>query len=144
LDGEPLLVAYSFQFDLDRILRRFPKARILSEDPDAYDDWNAGKIQMLLCHPKSAGHGLNLQYGGHNNCWYGLNWSLELYQQMNGRLPRTGQASAFVMNHHIITEGTRDETVYDKMQVSGATQDDITRAVQVELDMEYGRGRGRR
>ena len=142
LDGEPMLVAYSFQFDLDRILRKFPKARILSEDADAYDDWNAGKIKMLLAHPKSCAHGLNLQYGGYNLCWYGLNWSLELYQQTNGRLPRSGQKSAFVMQHHIIAEGTRDEMVYEKMQVAGVTQDEITEAVSVSLDREYGRGRG--
>lgn len=133
LNGEPAMVVYSFGFDLDRIMKRYKKARILSEDPRAYDDWNAGRVPLLLVHPKSAGHGLNLQYGGHHQIWYGLTWSLELYQQTCGRLPRRGQPSNSVYIHHILTEGTRDRLVFDKMRISGITQDEITDAVRREV-----------
>jgi hypothetical protein len=138
LNGENLLVAYSFQFDLQRIRKRFKKAVVLAEEPDAYRDWNKGKIKMLLCHPKSAGHGLNMQFGGHHACWYGMNWSLELYQQFNGRLPRTGQKNGWVMLHHIITAGTKDESVIEKMRTGALTQEEIQLAIRRELSEEYG------
>ena len=138
LNGEPLLIAYSYKFDLDRIRRRFKKAVVLNETPSAYKAWNRGEIQMLLAHPASAGHGLNLQFGGHNMVWYGFNWSLELYLQFNGRLPRTGQANDYVTMHRIIARGTIDETIIGKMKTTGVTQDEITSAVLRQLEDEYG------
>lgn len=133
LGGEPAMVVYSFTFDLERICKRFKKARILSEDRHAYDDWNKGKVPILLVHPKSAGHGLNLQFGGHHQIWYGMTWSLELYLQTRGRLPRRGQKAKHVMIHHILAEGTKDRLVFDKMHLSGITQDAITDAVRREI-----------
>lgn len=129
LNGEPLLVAYSYKFDLDRIRKRFKKAVVLNESPGAYKAWNRGEIDMLLAHPGSAGHGLNLQFGGHNACWYGFNWSVELWLQFNGRLPRTGQDNDHVMIHLIQAYGTVDETIMEKMRTGTATQDEITAAV---------------
>lgn len=129
LNGERLLVAYSYKFDLDRIRKRFPKAVVLNESPGAYKAWNRGEIDMLLAHPASAGHGLNLQFGGHNCCWYGFNWSVELWLQFNGRLPRTGQANDFVTMHTILAHGTIDEVMHAKMVSGTATQDEITASV---------------
>lgn len=130
--GQPLLVAYSFKFDLQRILKRFPKAVILAEDPDAVKKWNRGEIPMLLAHPASAGHGLNLQKGGNIAVWYGLTWSLELYQQFNKRLHR-GDQTRTVFLHHIVAPGTADEDVLEAMNTKGATQDTVTDAVRVRL-----------
>jgi hypothetical protein len=136
LNGERLLVAYSYKFDLDRIRRRFKKAVVLNESPGAYKAWNRGEIDMLLAHPASAGHGLNLQFGGHNCCWYGFNWSVELWLQFNGRLPRTGQANDFVTMHTILAHGTVDETIMDKMVRGTSTQDEITAAVMQRVSGE--------
>lgn len=141
LNGENLLVAYSYQFDLARIRKKFPKAVVLAEEPDAYKDWNKGKIKMLLAHPASAGHGLNLQFGGFHACWYGLNWSVELYEQFNGRLPRRGQKSGFTMLHHILAADTKDEVVYDKLVTGVANQQDLTKAFYRQLREEYGHRR---
>lgn len=129
LNGEPLLVAYSYQFDLERIRRRFKNAVVLNETPGAYKAWNRGEIDMLLAHPASAGHGLNLQFGGHNAVWYGFQWSVELWLQFNGRLPRTGQENDFVMIHMILAHSTVDETILEKMRTGTSTQDEITGAV---------------
>lgn len=126
--GSPVLCAYSFKFDLERILKRFPKAATI-ETPNWKKKWDAGQIPLLLAHPASIGHGLNLQYGGHIACWYGLTWSLELYQQFNMRLPRPGQKHPFVQIHHIVAEGTADEDVLDAMGAKGATQEAIIEAV---------------
>ena len=98
--GESLLVFYNFQHDKERILARFPQARDFTGPKDV-EDWNAGKVEILLCHPASCGHGLNLQAGGHIIVWYGLTWSLELYQQANARLPRPGQKESVII-HHIV------------------------------------------
>lgn len=129
LDGEPLLVAYSFKFDLKRMRKRFPKLRVLNEDRDAYADWNKGRIPLLAAHPASCGHGLNLQYGGSNQCWYGFQWDGELWMQMNGRLPRSGQKAPQVKIHLLLAHKTEDERMYDKMCVGEATQDEITNLV---------------
>jgi len=104
--GGPVLVAYAFCFDLDRIRQRFPQA-VEVREPGAVDRWNAGQIPLLLAHPASAGHGLNLQSGGHHLVWYGLPWSLELYLQTNARLHRQGQQQAVII-HRIIAEKTID------------------------------------
>ncbi len=131
--GQPILVAYSFQFDLKRILKKFPRATVLrKKDPDAIRRWNAGEIDMLLVHPASAGHGLNLQAGGNIAVWFGLNWSLELYQQFNKRLHRDGQKRK-VFLHHIVAPGTVDEDVLKALRSKGATQDAVTDAVRVRL-----------
>ena len=108
-NGKPVLVAYWFQHDLARIKKRF-KVRELKSSKDI-TDWNAGKIPVAVIHPASAGHGLNLQAGGSTLVWFGLTWSLELYQQTNARLWRQGQCADTVVIHHIITRGTIDESI---------------------------------
>lgn len=131
--GQSVLVAYSFKFDLQRIKKRFPRAVVFDEEPNFVKRWNNREIEIGLAHPASIGHGLNLQFGGYIQVWYGLTWSLELYDQFNRRLARPGQESPTVFIHHIIAEGTADEAVMTAMQVKGAEQDDITRAVRVLL-----------
>ena len=106
-NGKPLLVAYWFKHDLARLQERFKSGRCINTSKDI-DDWNAGKIQIAFIHPASAGHGLNLQAGGSTIVWFGLTWSLELYQQLNARLWRQGQKHTVII-HHIITKGTHDE-----------------------------------
>ena len=138
LNGESLLVAYSYKFDLDRIRKRYKHAVVLNENPGAYKAWNRGEIDMLLAHPASCAHGLNLQFGGHNMVHYGFSWSLELYLQFNGRLPRTGQANDYVTMHRIIARNTIDETIVGKMAERGVTQDAITAAVLRKMEAEYG------
>lgn len=108
-NGEPVLVYYAFQHDKDRILKRFPQAKALFSTKDV-DAWNRGELPILLAHPSSAGHGLNLQAGGHILVWFGLTWSLEQYQQANARLYRQGQERPVII-YHLITEGTVDEDV---------------------------------
>lgn len=129
--GNPVVVAYSFRFDMARIKKRFKNAVIFEDDKDAVRKWNEGKIQLLLAHPASMGHGLNMQYGGNIAVWYGLTWSLELYQQFNARLPRPGQRHEHVFLHHILAAGTADEKVLDAMTAKGANQDSVTDAVRV-------------
>ena len=113
MSGEPLLVAYAYKFDAERILKRLPQARRLKTSQDI-DDWNAGKIQVLVVHPLSAGHGLNLQHGGHNVCWYGLDWSLENYIQTNARLDRNGQKHRVII-HRIVVRNTIDEDIVARL-----------------------------
>lgn len=132
--GNPVMVSYGFKFDLERIKKRFPNAVVLNEEKDAVKRWNAGKVPILLAHPASAGHGLNLQFGGHIACWYGLNWSLELYQQFNKRLPRSGQTAKQVIIHRIIARNTVDETVLQVMDSRGAVQQSVNDAVRVRLE----------
>jgi len=131
--GNPVLVAYSFRFDLDKIRSRYKYAVVFDEEPNFVSNWNKGKIKLGLAHPASIGHGLNLQAGGNIACWYGLPWSLELYQQFNMRLPRPGQKKDKVFLHHIVAEGTADEDVLTNLNCKGATQDDITSAVRSRL-----------
>ncbi len=99
--GENILVAYNFKSDLERLQAAFPEAVTLDPKGKCVNDWNAGKIKMLLAHPASAGHGLNLQKGGSMIVWFGMNWSLELYQQFNGRLYRQGQTKPVRIVHLI-------------------------------------------
>lgn len=132
-NGKPVLVFYSFRHDLERIRRKFPKARKLENTRDI-TDWNNGEIPMLLAHPAGAGHGLNLQDGGCIIIWFGLTWSLELYQQANARLYRQGQKQAVII-HHLITEGTRDEDVLRSLQGKEDVQDTVMEALKVK----YGR-----
>ena len=131
-NGEPVLVYYSFQHDADRIRKRFPEARKLSTARDV-DDWNAGKVQIMLAHPASAGHGLNLQAGGHIIIWFGLTWSLELYQQANARLYRQGQGRPVTI-YHVITKGTVDEEVLKVLTGKAVRQDALIEAVKGRVD----------
>ncbi|HEL1634764.1 TPA: DEAD/DEAH box helicase, partial [Streptococcus suis] len=113
-NGEPVLVAYWFKHDLVRIIGRLEKLkvknRVLKTEEDIRE-WNKGNVPVGLLHPAGAGHGLNLQKGGHNLVWFGLTWSLELYQQTNARLWRQGQEAETVVIQHIVTEGTIDEEI---------------------------------
>ena len=118
--GQPLLVFYSYKHDIDRIRERFPAA-VEMGGSDTISAWNAGQIPMLLCHPASAGHGLNLQQGGHIIVWFGLPWSLELYQQANARLNRMGQGRSVIV-HHVVCEGTLDEKVAEALMKKDAVQ----------------------
>lgn len=119
--GAPLLVFYSYKHDLARIMERFPQAKTLFDTDEMIAAWNRGEIPMLLCHPASAGHGLNLQFGGHIIVWFGLPWSLELYQQANDRLHRMGQEQGVIV-HHIICKDTMDERVLAALQRKDVTQ----------------------
>tara|TARA_R110000868_G_scaffold151117_4_gene374747 strand:- start:5338 stop:6696 length:1359 start_codon:yes stop_codon:yes gene_type:complete len=121
-----LLVLYRFKFDLRAIRTAFDYARAL--DNTAVRDWSAGKIRMLVAHPASMAHGLNLQHGGHRVVWFGLTDSLELYQQSNARLARPGQKGEHCYVHHIITRGTVEERVLSLLGERGVTQDRITDA----------------
>lgn len=119
--GAPVLVSYSYQHDLARLRARFPAARVLDDDPKTERDWNAGKIPLLIAHPKSAGHGLNLQFGGSTLIWFGLTWSLELFLQMNARLIRSGQKDHVIV-HILVAPGTIDERVLMVLSGKEATQ----------------------
>lgn len=132
MSGAPLLVAYSYKSDLARIKARFKHAIEIREMDDAIEKWNAGEIQMLLAHPASAGHGLNLQEGGSTIAWFGMNWSLELYQQFNARLHRQGQQDT-VFVHHILAEGTVDETVARALEARATSQHDLLEAVRADV-----------
>lgn len=130
--GQSLLVMYAFEHDKVRILNRFPYARVLKTEQDI-KDWDQGKIRMLVAHPASAGHGLNLQYGGHILIWFGLNYSLELYTQARDRLHRQGQVERVIM-HRILTLGTMDEEVAKILQRKEDTQDSLMRAIKARID----------
>lgn len=129
--GKPVLVFYWFRHDLERLSRTFPQAVPLKTAEDIRA-WNAGKIPLLLVHPASAGHGLNLQYGGNIIVWFSLSWSLELYQQANKRLHRSGQEHTVVI-HHLIAEGTIDERVMDALAEKKAGQDGMLEALKARI-----------
>jgi len=135
-NGHPVLLFYSYKHDLDRIRMRFKHCRTLrkgAEGSKDIADWNAGKIQLLAVHPASAGHGLNLQDGGSTIVWFGLTWSLELYQQANARLHRQGQKHSVII-HHLIAEGTIDEDVMEALQAKAAGQDALMTAVKARIE----------
>lgn len=129
-NGKPLLVAYWYKHDLDRIRQRFEVRTI--DRPEDIDDWNAGKIPMALIHPASAGHGLNLQDGGSAIVWFGLTWSLELYQQLNARLWRQGQKHTVVVQH-IVTAGTHDEDIMNALERKDMSQTALIAAVKARI-----------
>ena len=131
-NGKPVLVAYWFKHDLARIQERFHVREIQTSKDIA--DWNAGTIPVGLIHPASAGHGLNLQAGGSTLIWFGLTWSLELYQQTNARLWRQGQRAETVVIHHIITRGTIDEQIMAALKQKDKTQAALIDAVKVNLE----------
>lgn len=128
--GEPVLVLYAYQHDADRIRARIP-CRAL-DTPADIDAWNRGEIPVALAHPASIGHGLNLQDGGHIIIWYGLTWSLELYQQANERLNRPGQKNVCRIYHLILT-GTHDSRVLDALKRKNAGQAAALEALQLEI-----------
>jgi len=126
-NGKPLLIFYAYKHDKDRLKEFFKTSRELNTSQDI-TDWNRGAIPVVLAHPASAGHGLNLQAGGHIIIWFGIPWSLELYQQANGRLYRQGQNEAVII-HHIVTAGTIDEDVIKALERKDTGQAALLEAV---------------
>lgn len=135
--GSPLLVAYDFRFDKERLAERFKQAATELTD-QTLKGWNRGDIPMLIAHPASVGHGLNLQAGGNIVVWYGLTWSLERYQQLNARLHRQGQTEPVIV-HHIITKDTVDETVLAALERKDTTQRALLDAMKLDLRRKYGK-----
>lgn len=127
----PVLLFYTFIEDKNRLAERFPEARELKTKADV-DDWNAGKIPLLITHPASTGHGLNLQEGGNIVVWFGLPWSLELYQQANARLYRQGQKNT-VYIYHILTKDTHDTDVLRALKSKNLTQEELLRALKAKM-----------
>ena len=135
-NGKPVLVAYWFQHDKARIAQRLAKLHIPVAHLDKNDTieiWNRGELPVALIHPASAGHGLNLQAGGSTLVWFGLTWSLELYQQTNARLWRQGQTADTVVIHHIITRDTIDEQIMAALGRKDKTQSALIDAVKANL-----------
>ena len=132
--GRPVLIAYSYKFDIHAIKKRYPWVRAYGETPNDLREWNAGKLKAMILHPASAGHGLNFQHGGNIAVWYGLNWSLELYQQFNKRLHRRGQKGQFVRLYRILARDTNDVRVAANLEQKAITQDRITDTVRVRVE----------
>jgi len=136
LHGKPALVFYSFKHDRDRILEALAKTdlRVRSyQGPEDGDAWNSGQVDILLAHPASTAYGLNLQEGGNHVIWFGLNWSLELYQQANARLYRQGQKERVII-HHLIAVGTRDEDVMEALEAKGDVQDHLLESLKARIE----------
>lgn len=136
-NGKPVLVAYWFRHDLERIKERLHSLHIPFSEMDKADSikrWNNGEIPVGLIHPASAGHGLNLQSGGSSIIWFGLTWSLELYQQTNARLWRQGQESKTVVLQHIVTEDTIDQRILKALSQKDVTQQSLIDAVKADLE----------
>ena len=133
MNGRPLLVAYWFKHDLERIRKRFEIREIKSSRD--ISEWNSGKIPVALIHPASAGHGLKLQSGGSALVWFGLTWSLELYQQTNARLWRQGQTADTVVIQHIISKGTIDEQIMKALKSKDTTQAALIAAVKADMEV---------
>lgn len=133
-NGQPVLVAWSFQHDRNRIMKELSayKPRELKTEQDIRD-WNNGEIQVMLAHPASAGHGLNLQAGGSIIVWFGQTWSLELYQQFNCRLYRQGQKSAVII-HHLLLEGSYDEDVIKALHRKDEKQNGLMESIKAKVD----------
>lgn len=134
-NGQPVLIAYTFKHDLDKIMDALKEYKpVKLEKPEQVADWNAGKINVLVTHPASAGHGLNLQKGGHIMIWYGLTWALELYQQFNARLYRQGQKKP-VSIHHIIATDTVDEKIIKSLDGKDTTQRSLMDAIKEIVEL---------
>lgn len=133
-NGQSVLVAWTYQHDRDRIMQYLKayKPRELKK-PEDIKDWNAGKVQVMLAHPASAGHGLNLQAGGSIIVWYGQTWSLELYQQFNARLYRQGQQNHVII-HHLIMKGTHDEDVIVALRRKNRSQSELMNSIKAKID----------
>ena len=135
LQGKSLLVFYNFQHDRDRIKKALEKSDLVVKElktTQDEDDWNAGKIDILLTHPASAAYGLNLQEGGNHVCWFGLSWNLEHYQQANKRLHRQGQKEKVII-HHLVTQGTRDEDVMRALDNKAGVQEEIMQSLKARI-----------
>lgn len=132
-NGKPVLVFYSYKHDLERIAKKFGKRVRTLDGPAEIKQWNDGKIEILIAHPASAGHGLNLQKGGNIIVWFGLPWSLELYQQAVARLHRQGQTS-MVMNYRLIVKGTMDQDVLRALDYKAVGQDALMEAVKARIE----------
>ncbi len=135
-NGKPVLVAYWFKHDLERICKRLDALKIeyaRISSPESIEMWNKGEFAVGLIHPAAAGHGLNLQSGGSHIVWFGLTWSLELYQQTNARLWRQGQKNKTVVVQHIVTAGTIDEDILDALTSKDASQKRLINAVKAHL-----------
>ena len=137
-NGKPVLVFYSYKHDIDRIKKHFKRddLRILESAKDIRD-WNKGKVSIMLAHPASAGHGLNLQAGGNIIIWFGIPWSLELYSQANARLYRQGQKQNVII-HHLVAKGTLDEDVIKVLESKDARQEELLSAVKARVDKVKG------
>ncbi|WP_455257218.1 DEAD/DEAH box helicase [Peptoniphilus asaccharolyticus] len=135
LNGKSALVFYNFQHDRDRILKTLEKTkrkvRVL-KTPQDQEDWNSGKVDVLLTHPASSAYGLNLQQGGNHVIWFGLNWNYELYAQANKRLHRQGQKEKVII-HHLVTQGTRDDDVMEALKRKENVQDYVLRSLKARI-----------
>lgn len=140
VNGRPVLVFYAYQHDLERIMQRFPQARKL-EGSAEIDAWNRGEIPILLAYPAGAGHGLNLQAGGNHIVWFGLTWSLELYQQANARIYRQGVKGERVTITHLVAEGTIDEDVMRVLDGKATRQDALLEAVKARVEKYQSNGK---
>jgi SNF2 family DNA or RNA helicase len=129
---ETILVAYNFKSDLKRLKERFKDAYIFASSSDAVERWNRGEIKMLLCHPASAGKGLNLQAGGRTIVWFGLTWNLEDYLQFNARIHRQGQSQPVVINH-IIAKGGIDELVMKALKRKEVSQKELLNSLAIYI-----------
>ena len=136
LNGKSALVFYNFRHDLERLTEALKKSKLrvrLLAGPQDEKDWNDGKIDILLAHPASAAYGLNLQEGGNHVVWFGLNWSLELYQQANKRLHRQGQKEKVII-HHLICEGTRDTDLAAALDEKDKAQEYVLTSLKARID----------
>lgn len=144
-EGQHMLVFYNFQHDKDRLLKALEKSGFRTGELKTSGDiadWNAGKIDILLAHPASAAYGLNLQDGGHHVVWFGLNWSLELYQQANARLFRQGQKET-VFIHHLVVAGSVDEDVLSALEKKDNCQEALLQALKVRIEKYQQSGKER-
>lgn len=135
--GQPLLIAHNYRTDEHRILEAFPQAEVIGKNPETIKRWNRGEIPMMLAHPASAGHGLNLQDGGNTVVWFGLNWSLELYLQFNARLHRQGQTKPVIV-HHLVAQNTVDEAVMAALARKDTTQRALLDALKHDIEGRLG------
>ena len=136
-NGQPVLIAWSFRHDTERILEKLKKHKPVQLKTDKHvTDWNEGKIKVLMMHPASGGHGLNLQAGGNIIVWFGPTWALELYQQLNARLHRQGQKNGVIVNH-LIAKGTIDEDIVKSIASKDRTQDSLMEAIKAKIK-KYG------
>jgi SNF2 family DNA or RNA helicase len=139
-NGNPVLIFYTYRHDLQRMkdyLKSYEPREL--KRPEDISDWNSGRVQVMIAHPASAGHGLNLQAGGNIIVWFGLTWSLELYQQANARLHRQGQEKGVVVNH-LVAKGTMDEQVIRVLENKVSGQDALLDAVKARIENIHERG----
>ena len=140
LNGQSALVFYNFQHDRDRILKALSKSGLrvdVYKGPEQERKWNSGELDVLLAHPASTAYGLNLQDGGNNIIWFGLNWSLELYKQANARLHRQGQKKSVVI-HQLVVEDSRDTDVLESLKNKDGTQESLLKSLKARIDKVKG------